>query len=509
MKTLKKLITRVNVTIVLLIAQVFLFLFLFELIIYHFPRVTLLIYLVSILIILSLIKKDKDSAYKATWIIVVMGVPILGAILYLMFKNNRPLKWVRARMQKEQDVAIRYLEENAGLIGENAAYSDRAKGLLQYIQNASSYPPYKNTETKYYPLGELMFEDMLTELSKAEKFIFMEYFIIYESKMWDQILEILIRKAGEGVDVRLIFDDLGTLKLFTKSYVSGLNSKKIKTVRFSPIVPFASLFMNNRDHRKIMIIDGHTGFNGGINISDEYINLDQRFGIWKDTGVKLSGDAVWSFTVMFLESWNVFCKPEERVSDYSLYKNTATVSFADDGLVVPYGDSPLYSERLGENIYIDILNKAKHYVYIFTPYLIITEKMVFALQMAAKRGVDVRLVTPGIPDKKIILRITRSYYRSLLNAGVKIYEYSPGFLHAKSFVCDDEVAVVGTINLDYRSLYLHFECATLLCNSNAVKDIKEDAIQTIAEGREILPNNEKKFWNELFDAILHLFAPLL
>ena len=264
-----------------------------------------------------------------------------------------------------------------------------------------------------------------------------------------------------------------------------------------------------------MVIDGHTGFNGGINIDDQYINLNDFLGVWKDTGVKLKGDAVWSFTLMFIETWNTFCKKKEheRITNYMTYKapesNIKATEMTSSGLVLPYGDTPLDREQLGENIYIDILSKAQQYVYIFTPYLIISEKMIYALQMAAKRGVEVRIVTPGTPDKWIVHRLTRSYYRYLLDAGVKIYEYTPGFLHAKSFVCDDEVAIVGSINLDYRSLYLHFECATLLYESSAIIDIKKDAVKTITESREILPDKRKLFFHELFDAVLHLFAPLM
>jgi len=311
------------------------------------------------------------------------------------------------------------------------------------------------------------------------------------------------------VDVRVVFDDIGSLGYFNTKYVKELNEKGIKIMRFNPLIPLISPFMNNRNHRKIMVIDGHTGFNGGINISDEYINLVPHWGIWKDTGLLLKGNAVWSFTLMFIETWNAFCKKDdERISDYSLYKPASGETYQTDGLVIPYGDSPLGSERLGENIYIDILNQAVRYVYIFSPYLIISDKMIYAMNMAAKRGVDVRIVTPGVPDKAIVHRVTRSHYGYLLEAGVRIYEYSPGFLHAKSFVCDDEIAVVGSINLDYRSLYLHFECATLLYKSDTIAEIKDDALKTIAESREIVPGR-KRFHQELIDAVLHLVAPMM
>jgi len=282
-------------------------------------------------------------------------------------------------------------------------------------------------------------------------------------------------------------------------------------MRFNPMMPFLFVFMNNRDHRKALVIDGKVAYVGGINIADEYINLNKRLGVWKDTGLRLRGDGVWSFTLMFIEMWDTFCKAEERITEHKLYRQPMDETFETDGFILPYGDSPLSHDRLGENIYLDILDQAEHYVYIFTPYLIISEKMSHALQMAARRGVDVRVVTPGTPDKPIVFRLTRSYYSTLIEAGVKIYEYTPGFMHAKNFVCDDKVGVVGTINLDYRSLYLHFECATLLYNSNTIKDMKADADETIAKSREVLlvDSKNKRYLIELLDSFLHLFAPLM
>ena len=508
-----RLVTKNRITILLIVAKILFVASFLNRIMAVLPIITVAIYLFNVLIVLGLVKKNKAAAYKVTWIIVIFALPISGALLYLLFGINYPTKRVAAHV-KEHALIAKLLDKDDTLKYDELGVSSNRVGLMKYIRQSSSYHPYRNTETTYYSMGELMFEAMLEELSKAKKFIFLEYFLIHKSQMWDRILEILLEKASEGVEVRLIFDDIGSLGLFSSAYVSQLNSKGIKIMRFNPLVPFISPFMNNRNHRKIMVIDGHTGFNGGINIGDEYINLDDRFGVWKDTGVKLKGDAVWSFTLMFIETWNAFCKnSDERIDNFEYYKsslvNAEDLTLDNVGLTVPYGDTPLGKERLGENIYIDILEKAERYVYIFTPYLIISEKMIYALQMAAKRGVDVKVVTPGIPDKKIVYRLTRSYYGDLLDAGVKVYEYTPGFLHAKSFVCDDEIAVVGTINLDYRSLYLHFECATLLYKSKTIADIKGDADESIAQSKEILPNKKKRFLSELFDAILHLFAPLM
>jgi len=502
-----RVVTQARVTVVLLLAQVALVALLFNRLLHFFPVAALLSYFVSIIMVLILVKRDKTAAYKVAWIIVIMAFPIVGGVIYLLFGNSRPTRRVAAHVEEHALIA-KVLDSDKIPPYEQQIGCERMAGIMKYIQRASSYHPYENTETTYYPMGELMFADMLKELAQAKRFIFLEFFIISKSYMWDKILAILLAKAAEGVDVRLIFDDIGSLELFTSPYVTELRSKGIKIIRFNPIVPFISPFMNNRNHRKLVVIDGDVGFNGGMNIADEYINRIERFGLWKDTGVKLKGEAVWSYTLMFIETWDAFCKEGERIDDYAAYRGTMTEGLPKDGLIVPYGDSPLDMERLGENIYIDILNQAQKYVYIFTPYLIISEKMIYALQMAAKRGVDVRVIIPGIPDKKIVYRVSRSYYKYLLGADVKVYEYTPGFLHAKSFVCDDEIAVVGTINLDYRSLYLHFECATLLYRTSTIKEIRDDAVETIAESREVQPE-KKLFFHELINAVLHLFAPLL
>ena len=502
-----RIITKARISVVLLLAQVALAILLFNRLFHLFPAIALVSYLISILMVLVLVKRDKTAAYKIAWIIIIMALPIFGGVTYLLFGNSRPTRRVAAHVQEHALIA-KVLDSDHIPPYEQEIGCERMAGMMQYIQEVSSYHPYEDTESTYYPMGELMFADMLRELEKAKRFIFLEYFIISKSYMWDRILEILLIKAEEGVDVRLIFDDIGSLGLFTAPYVAELRAKGIKIIRFNPIVPFISPFMNNRNHRKILVIDGDVGFNGGMNIADEYINRIERFGVWKDTGVMLKGDAVWSYTLMFIETWDAFCKQCDRIDDYGAYKGTMTEGLPKDGLIVPFGDSPLDKERLGENIYIDILNQAQDYVYIFTPYLIISEKMIYAMQMAAKRGVDVRVLVPGIPDKKIVFRLTRSYYKYLHSAGVKVYEYTPGFLHAKSFVCDDEIAIVGTINLDYRSLYLHFECGTLLYRSSIIERIRDDALEAIAESREI-PPEKKSFFHELINAVLHLFAPLM
>ena len=504
-----KLFTRLNITIYLLMIQITLFLAIAIFILIRFPIFSFLGSLLSWIVFLNLVKKDKPAAFKLTWIIIVLSFLPVGGMLYLLFGDKRPTRKI-AKHVDEHALIAKYLdldEEPTEVKSENCG---RMSSLFKYIRNASSYHAYKHTDIDYYTFGEYMFSDLLEDLKKAEKFIFLEYFIIKKSLMWEQILEVLISKANDGVDVRLIIDDFGSMKLFTNRYIRKLRAKNIKIVRFNPLRPKLLMFMNNRDHRKIIVIDGYIAYNGGANIGDEYINVTQRFGIWKDTGVRLRGDAVWSFTLMFIEMWDTFCQVDERISDYESYRLNGSSSSKSDGLVVPYGDSPLDNEQLGENVYIDMLNQAQDYIYIFTPYLIISENMISALRMTAKRGVDVRIITPGIPDKKLVFRLTRSYYRFLLEGGVKIYEYTPGFMHAKSFISDDKLAVVGSINLDFRSLYLHFECATLIYDANVISEIKADTLEAIELSLEVeMEKTKKTILGRFVDAILHLFAPLM
>lgn len=462
----------------------------------------------SVLVFSFVLKKDQASVYKITWLIVILAFPPVGGVFYMFFGNKHPVRKIAAHV-REHAIIAKLLDDDGNLPFVNQVQCGRMYSLMQYIRKSSSYHAYINTETKYYPMGELMFDDMLYEINHAKKFIFIEFFIIKSGEMWDTLLSALEKKADEGVEIRLIVDHLGSHKLFTRKYIKVLRAKKIRVLRFNPMVPFLLLFMNNRDHRKIVVIDGKAAFTGGMNIADEYINVEKRFGVWKDTGVRLRGDAVWSFSLMFIEMWDTFCKKDERIRDYQSYKNEEKF-ISDDGFVIPYGDTPLDNEHLGENVYVDILTQATKYAYIFTPYLIISEKLVSALQLTAKRGVDVRIITPGIPDKKLVHRLTRSYYRYMLEAGVKIYEYSPGFLHAKGIVSDDETAVVGTINFDYRSLYLHFECAVLMHKTSIIKDIRDDALLAAKEGREITLRDTKwRLGTDLLDAVLHLFAPLM
>ena len=517
----RKFFTRLKVTVVLLLAQIILFFAINAAIVIWFPFVAYFLMGLTILALAFIIKKEEAPAYKITWITIILLLPFLfypvvflpiGGAIYLMIGNRRPLRKITAHVNEHALIA-RLLDSDEMPNFGNLA-NKRARSLFDYIRLVSSYHAYENTNAKYYRMGEDMYEDMLVELDKAERFIFLEFFIISDGIMWGRLLDILTKKAAEGVEVRVIIDDLGSEKLFSKKYIRSLKTRNISVLRFNPMVPFLLFFMNNRDHRKIMVVDGKVAFTGGMNIADEYINKKKRFGVWKDTGVRLCGDAVWSFTLMFIEMWDTFSPVNERINDYEAYKVSSEVSAdTSEGFVLPFGDTPLDKEQLSENIIVDILNQARDYVYFFTPYLIISEKLTFAMQHAAKRGVDVRVAMPGIPDKKAIFRLSRSYYGPLLNQGVKIFEYSPGFLHAKSVASDDRFAVVGTVNLDYRSLYLHFECGVLFYRSQLIKEVKQDMLSVMQVSKEVLPADKRdrvrRVWDELIDALLHLFAPLL
>jgi cardiolipin synthase len=465
--------------------------------------------LLSVMILLYLIRKDVNSAYKIAWIITIMALPLLGGVLYVMVGNKKPSKRLAGQMAKVKADMKDTMQQNQKILEEIREKDERVAGNVAYIGTYGPYPVWKNTKVDYYPLGEDLFAAMLEDLRKAEHYIFLEYFIIEKGFMWDSILELLEEKVKEGVDVRLIYDDVGCVSLLPVHYTEQMEAKGIKCMAFNRFVPVLSLVMNNRDHRKIMVIDGHTAYNGGVNLADEYINRKERFGHWKDTGVRLHGDAVYNFTMMFLEMWNAFRTPEQ---DYSVFLPHMwhPQAFEEDGYVLPYSDTPLDNETLGENVYINILNQAKNYVYIATPYLLISDEMENALCLAAKRGVDVRILMPGIPDKPMVFFMAKSYYPPLLEAGVRIYEYTPGFVHAKSYVCDDQVATVGTINMDFRSLYLHFECGTFLYGCRAILDVKRDMEDCFPKCHQVtLGDCRQGLIGNMITSVLRVLAPLM
>ncbi|MDD3205300.1 MAG: cardiolipin synthase [Lachnospiraceae bacterium] len=457
-------------------------------------------------LIVYIINKDILPEMKLVWVLPICVFPVFGALLYLMVATNWGtigLKKVVQRGIQSTSVYLKTSEEVTKSLQEDVSI----RQLSSYIQSISTCPTYQNTRVTYFPLGEDKFKDLLVELEKAEKFIFLEYFIIERGRMWNSILEVLERKAQEGVEVRVMYDGMCSLLLLPYTYPKQLQKKGIQAKMVSPIKPMLSTHQNNRDHRKILVIDGRVAYNGGVNLADEYINEKVIYGHWKDVAVKLEGDAVQGFTALFLQMWNA----EETTEKMQQYLKLPQRNVESAGYVIPYGDVPTDGEQLGETVYIDILNRAKKYVHIMTPYLILDYQMVTALTYAAKRGVDVSIIMPHIPDKKIPFEIARSFYPELLHNKVKIYEYTPGFVHAKCFVSDDEKAVVGTINLDYRSLYHHFECATYIYRNPVIGDIEMDYQKTLLECQQVEMGTYRQIplLQRIMGRVYRIIAPLL
>ncbi|MFR5602518.1 MAG: cardiolipin synthase, partial [Lachnospiraceae bacterium] len=446
-------------------------------------------------------------SYKLVWMIPILLIPVFGTLFYLYMELQPSSLLIRKRIRDVERESNSYLTQDEETLKE-LALCDGEYNLASYLQRQSSFPVYKCAEARFFPLGEDKFLELKKQLEAAKSFIFMEYFIIERGEMWDSILEILERKVKEGVEVRVMYDGMCSLVLLPYKYPERLKKMGIRCKMFSPIKPALSSYQNNRDHRKIVVIDGHTAFTGGVNLADEYINKKMRFGHWKDTAVMIKGEAVKSFTIMFLQLWNA---SERGSEDYARYIKTQPFSCEQEGYVIPYGDSPMDHETVGEYVYLDILYRAKKYVHIMTPYLILDNDMLRALAYSAKRGVETIIIMPHIPDKVYAYLVARSYYPELIRAGVQIYEYTPGFIHAKEFISDDEKAVVGTINLDYRSLYLHFECAAYFFRTPVIKDVEKDFQDTLAKCHKITLEECWKYpvLKKFAGRVMRLFAPLM
>ena len=501
--------SRLGLILILLVVQVALLITVFcwfEEFWPHFYSVSLIF---AVGMVLYLLNSQIDPSAKLTWLVVIMLMPVFGALLFLYTQRDighRALKAKAAQRINETRGKIPQDPETIAALKEEA--SDVA-GLANYLTRSGCFPVYRNSDVTYFPVGEAKFAEMLKQLESAEHFIFMEYFIVSEGYMWGQILEILARKAAKGVDVRVMYDGTCELNTLPHDYPSRLEKLGIRCKMFAPLTPFVSTHYNYRDHRKILVIDGHTAFTGGINLADEYINRRERFGHWKDTAVMVKGDAVLSFTLMFLQMWSMDEKGSLNCDPYLSFPTYPQAQAK--GFVIPYGDCPLDNDKVGEHVYIDILNRAQSYVHIMTPYLILDGEMEDALKFAAKRGVDVKLILPGIPDKFIPFSLAMTHYKALMDCGIEIYEYTPGFVHAKSFVSDDREGVVGTINLDYRSLYHHFECAAYLYDTHCLTDIEADFQDTMAKCRQVTKESIKneKLSRKVVGILAKAVAPLL
>lgn len=466
--------------------------------------------LFALFIAIIIINREDNQGFQIAWLVPVLLVPFFGGLCYLFVQSQVGYRILHQRLSVLIDETRKFAKQRPEVLKELKEKNPAEERLAQYGFDIGDFPVYNRTSVTYFPLGEKKFEEMLIQLEKAEHFIFLEYFIVQEGYMWGRILEVLQRKAQQGVEVRMMYDGMCSLVLLPNRYPGQLEKLGIQCKMFSPIRPALSTMQNNRDHRKILVIDGQVAFTGGVNLADEYINRKVRFGHWKDTAVMLEGEAVRSFTMMFLQMWNITEKEEE---DYGKYLDVEirTEAAPNCGYVMPYGDSPVDNENLAENIYLDIINRAVNYVHIMTPYLILDQEMITALTFAAKRGVDVTIIMPHIPDKKYAFALAKTYYPGLIRAGVKIFEYTPGFVHAKVFVSDDERAVVGTVNLDYRSLYLHFECAAYLYQVPAIAEIEQDIRETLQKCRRMTLEmcKKEKIGMKIMGRVLRLFAPLM
>lgn len=484
--------------------------------VYRFPQsetavrivAAVLDWLLLVLVVLHIANRDMVPEAKVPWLVCIIALNVFGAIIYITFSSRRPSKKQRTRYKSLYAATAGKLERKLGK-EETAGALGKWSGLSEALYAESSEAVlYTNTKTDYYPSGEKFAEALLKDLEKAERYIFLEYFIIERGALWDSILEVLERKVKAGLDVRVMYDDVGCIGKLPTRYHKKLQKIGIKCKRFNPFIPIVTNVHNNRDHRKIAIIDGKVGYTGGINLADEYVNLKSPFGHWKDIAVRLEGEGVKNLVSMFLLLYNLQSKTEEDVEAFLPEQYEA---FENEGFVQAYGDGPrpLYDRQIAEDVYINVLSRAKRYVYITTPYLIIDYRMREALVLAAKRGVDVRLLTPHIPDKKLVYALTRSNYLALIRGGVKIYEYTPGFNHAKGFVADGEVAVIGTVNLDYRSLLFHFENAVALYFTRAVKEMEKDMEEVFEVSERVTEKDAKRnVVHRGLCELAKLFAPL-
>ncbi|MBQ7726026.1 MAG: cardiolipin synthase [Clostridia bacterium] len=498
--------TRIIVSAFLLLAQI---LFLFF-VLFHVTTRSTMLYVLSliagILTVIFIVNRRGNPSYKITWIIFILIFPVFGISVFLLWGSGRVLPRFRKKMQACEAHYLPLLRQDPLALEQLLACDRQHSRQADYLKTESGYPLYDRTSTEYLSPGEVFFPRLLAEVEAAKRYIYMEFFILAEGSMWEELHAILKKKAAEGVEVKIIFDDFGSIKRQHEDFITRLSAENIRVSVFNPIRPSVNLFMNNRNHRKIVVIDGETAITGGFNIGDEYINREIRFGYWLDSAIVLKGLAAKSFVAMFCCMWE-FTTNEQILMETHVGDHPVEA----DGFVLPYCDGPLGGKNPAEGIYMQILNTATDYVYIASPYLIIDSTMMSILRMASKSGVDVRIVTPHIPDKWYVHPATQYNYLELLENGIRIYEYAPGFIHSKLFVSDDRVATVGTVNMDYRSFNFHFECGVWLSDSPTVLTVREQFEQIFEVSKEIQIEEWKKrsFRQRLKQAVLHLFAPFM
>lgn len=512
-KTMKKILGRIIVVIPAIVLQALWYFAMFGLLNnlfhgYFWNILNVLLSVLAVIFVTGLVSQRDESAYKLLWVMVIVAMPILGALLYFLLGNKNTGKKLKKKLEQSASTLPNMMDPaHETCITEIRNEDIRIGQTLAHISHATGFPVLRNDKSKYYSFGEEMFRDMCEDLRKAEKYIYAEYFIIQSGKFWDTLVDIMAQKVKEGVDVRVMYDDLGSIGTFSVIDVMELTKKGMKCIPFNPFL-FIKSQLNNRDHRKLMVIDGEVAYSGGINLADEYINEIQPYGRWKDIGFRITGEAVNSYAYMFAEFWNAFSN-DKILTDDIVCRQTEK-RHAHNGYVLPYYDSPMRDEHISNELFIEILSTATSYVWFYTPYLMLGDALYDAFIRAAKRGVDVRILMPGISDIKMVHRLSRSYYKDLLKAGVKIYEYGQGFVHAKAFVADDKIAGIGTVNLDYRSLFLHFECNAIFYKADIIKDLKSDYLATQEESIEKTESDIKKGLLHTFgNNVLRVIAPLL
>ncbi len=505
MKFIKPLTSRFTLVSLSLVIQV-LFLWLiatsFE---EQMETINIVVRALSVIVICYVLNQPTNPSITMTWIVFILLYPVFGSLVYILTGGKRPGKRLRKACEEAEEKNKKYNFSDTSIL-EKLKAEDRGLHIQAKYLDSMGFGVFENTSAKYFPLGDEAFPVMLEEMKKAEKFIFMEYFILGEGRMLTEIEKVLEEKAKQGVDVRILFDDMGSLFSLPPGYEKSLLKKGIKCHAFNPYVPVMSAVMNNRDHRKILVIDSHVAFTGGINIADEYINEVEKFGHWKDNTVMLKGEGAKEFTLLFLNMWNAVQDEDEDAGRFF------DVDFKEkgEGYIQPFCDTPMDDELVSECVYLNAINNAKDYIYIFTPYLIPDYEMLRALCLAAKKGVDVRILVPGIADKKFVYAMTKSYFSPLVKCGVKIYKYTPGFLHAKGFVSDDNIACTGTVNLDFRSLYHHFECGCVFYNAPVIQEVKTDFTDTIKKSEEVKTRQHiKGIVKNAYYAVLRLISPLM
>lgn len=498
--------TRYIVSALLLLIQLFFLSMLLFNISVHSVRAYWLSEVLGVFTVISIVNKRGNPSYKIAWIIFILIFPIFGISAYLMWGGGRVLPYFRKKMRKSEENYLPRLKETDGTHDQLRYHDLMHSRQADYLTLESGYPLYNNSEVEYLSPGEAFFPRFLEELEKAEKYIFIEFFIIAEGEMWDAVHEILRRKVSEGVEVKVLFDDFGSIKRQHKNFITRLQRDGIRVAVFNKIGPSMNIFMNNRNHRKIVVIDGLVAATGGLNLADEYINAVERFGYWLDSAVLITGEAVRSFVAMFCSMWK-FTTGEDIDMESHIAENTVQ----SNSFVLPYCDDPLDDRNPAEGIYKQIINTAQKYVYIASPYLIVDSAMISTLRIAAKSGVDVRIITPHIPDKWYVHPVTQYNYTELLEAGVRIYEYTPGFIHSKLFVSDDSVATVGTVNMDYRSFILHFECGVWMSNTGEILTIRKQFDELFEQSQEIIYEEWRKepWYRKLKREILNIFSPFL